>query len=432
MTTFDEILPRLNGVFAEYAAAIEIIGPILINRDLNGRVRLLVEERVHRNLDASVVLDEIAAAVSERLGPHAPPPQQLILFEDSLDDALSGHRAIPLEGVRGVQMVDRLATESNWASIADPTTGPARVVFYSIKGGVGRSTALAAAAWYLAESGRRVLVIDMDLESPGLSTSLLPTDRRPRFGVADWLVEDLVDNGDAVFEDLAATSLLSRDGEIRVVPAHGVAPGDYIAKLGRVWMPKMSEQGREGWPGRAGRLLIRLEERWTPDVVLIDSRAGIDEVAAACVTDLAATSVLLFAVEGQQTWSGYDILFQAWLRSGVAAAIRERLQVVGAMMPDIGRPSYLEALTESAWESFRGALYDEVPAGQVAGDQVWSFDLGDLDAPHHPWPIEWHRGFAAVRSLHDRLSAIDREAVDLVFGRFLRSLDNVIDNRGMR
>ena len=36
MTTFDQILPRVAEVLRDYAEMIPTIGPILINRDLNG------------------------------------------------------------------------------------------------------------------------------------------------------------------------------------------------------------------------------------------------------------------------------------------------------------------------------------------------------------------------------------------------------------
>src|ERR1700759_1586101 len=42
------------------------------------------------------------------------------------------------------------------------------VTFYSYKGGTGRTMAVANTAWLLASNGLRVLVIDWDLESPGL------------------------------------------------------------------------------------------------------------------------------------------------------------------------------------------------------------------------------------------------------------------------
>lgn len=42
------------------------------------------------------------------------------------------------------------------------------ITFYSYKGGTGRSLAVANVAWILADSGKKVLVIDWDLEAPGL------------------------------------------------------------------------------------------------------------------------------------------------------------------------------------------------------------------------------------------------------------------------
>jgi MinD-like ATPase involved in chromosome partitioning or flagellar assembly len=43
------------------------------------------------------------------------------------------------------------------------------ITFYSYKGGVGRTMALANVAWRLAEKGKRIGIIDLDLEAPGLS-----------------------------------------------------------------------------------------------------------------------------------------------------------------------------------------------------------------------------------------------------------------------
>ena len=354
----------------------------------------------------------------DSLSPHAYLPEHAVLWETDPDALLSGQTSFPLETCPDIRVVDRLAVEGDWAHIAPVSTATPRVVFFSIKGGVGRSSALAAVAWALAEQGKRVLVLDLDLESPGLSTSLLPDDRRPTKGIADWLVEDLVDNGDAVLDDMWAASTLSREGDISVVPAHGGDPGEYIAKLGRVWMPKLDANGRrEAWPERLRRLLHVLEEKLKPDAVLIDSRAGIDEVASACITSLGASLILLFAFDGDQTWSGYRIIFQHWLKTNSVRMIRERLQVVGAMVPETGGADYLEGLRDSAWNAFVEKLYDEVPAGaEPALADSWSFDQGDESAPHAPWPIRWNRGFAAVRSLHDRLDGIDRQEIMSVFG----------------
>lgn len=423
MTTFDEILPIASKVLQTHSALMAKLDWLVINRDLNGRVRLIAPESIEADNALRSRVIALYRELAERIAPHAYPADAGILFETDPDSACQGAATIPLEGHAKVWMADRLATEGNWAKIAPATEGAPRIVFFSIKGGVGRSTALAASAWWLAQAGKRVLVLDLDLESPGLSSSLLPPDRQPMFGITDWLVEDLVDNADAVFDSLIATSDLSHDGEIFIVPAHGADPGEYVAKLGRVWMPKIhTGGGRESWSSRLLRLLQALEGRIRPDVVLIDSRAGIDEVASACVTDLGANLVLLFALEGSQTWSGYRILFEHWRRAGVAESVRERLQLVAATTPDTeARLNYLETLRENGYDLFAASLYDEIQAGEAVGDR-WHFEPADDTAPHAPWEVRWHPSLAGLRSLHGRLAQIDADTVRAIFGPMLAGI----------
>jgi len=66
-----------------------------------------------------------------------------------------------------------------------------RVTFYSYKGGVGRTLALLNVAALLAEHGRRVLIVDLDLEAPGfgLSSMTRPAEQRDaQPGVSDFLL----------------------------------------------------------------------------------------------------------------------------------------------------------------------------------------------------------------------------------------------------
>ncbi len=427
MITFDRILPAIRDVLNSLQSDVKKLGPIIVNRDLNSRVRVIVNETVRGQTEAISALQQ---ALSNCLGAHGHPPERLVLFESDLEMVKQGAPNYPFEGFDDVTVVDRLAGETDWAKIAPITPRPVRIVFYSIKGGVGRSTASAVAAWSLAQSGKRVMVLDLDLESPGLSSSLLPDERRPDYGITDWLVEDLVNNGAAVFEHMVAGSDLSHDGEIYVVPAHGNDPGEYIPKLGRVWMPKVNDQGlRESWSMRLNRLLIELEEKWRPDVLLIDSRAGIDEVASACITDLGAKGVLLFSIDGEQTWSGYSILFRHWHRTGVVRDIRERLQLVGAMVPEVNGVEYLDGLRERSWTAFAEELYDEVPAGESA-DTYFSFDPADENAPHYPWPIRWHRGFAALQSIHSRFQRIDEGELKAIFGPLVAGVHAIVGDEG--
>lgn len=430
MTTFDQILPRIGELLRQHESVLMALGPIIINRDLNGRVRLIVSESVRNHSTTLLALHDLTEALVSQLGRHAWPADQAVLYADDLTQVCAGAFTFALDGFDNVQVIDRLATEGNWGEIAPLTTGAPRAVFFSIKGGVGRSTALAASAWALAQAGKRVLVLDLDLESPGLSSALLPNERRPAFGIADWLVEDLVNNGDAVFDDMTATSTLSHDGDIYVVPAHGRDAGEYVAKLGRVWMPKVDLNGQQqSWSQRLGRLIDALEQRWQPDVILIDSRAGIDEVASSCVTDLGAGLVLLFAIDGEQTWSGYHILFRHWNRAGVARDIRERLQIVGAMIPELDTVEYFSAIRQRAADLFTDELYDEIPPGD-ATSEYWNFTEADEGAPHYPWAIRWNRGFAALRSLHSRLEAVDEMEITAIFGPLIDGVQRATTRKG--
>src|ERR1700733_876245 len=48
------------------------------------------------------------------------------------------------------------------------------ITFYSYKGGTGRTMLLVNVAWIIASNGYKVLVVDWDLEAPGLHLYLRP------------------------------------------------------------------------------------------------------------------------------------------------------------------------------------------------------------------------------------------------------------------
>lgn len=445
--TFDLIMPKVHDWLQRYSDQLEGLLTndddwLLINRDLNGRVRLVLPVRFEESKNR-LQWENLASNLMQLLGKHAYAKDTGILFDSNRDQALNGATSYPIDGLSKIWMVDRLATEANWASIEPETNGVPRIIFFSIKGGVGRSTALAATAWHLAQKGKRVLVLDLDLESPGLSSALLPSDRQPMYGITDWLIEDLVDNQDIILESMVAASNLSHDGEIHVVPAHGADHGEYIAKLSRVWMPKYKLDGTsEEWSSRLSRLLEKLEDKIQPDIILIDSRSGIDEIASACITKLGATLILLFSLEGQQTWNGYRMLFEQWQRAGVTQQIRERLQIVGAIVPELSRIEYLTALREHSYEVFLSTLYDEIApikAGNVEGtwqvgplSEGWNFDEAAEGAPHNPWAVSWHRSFAGILSLHGRLTTIDSQEVESIFGELINGVSNIAHGKDIQ
>ena len=376
--------------------------PLYLVRNLFGKVHVSAPEAVEADESCRDALGRLAKKLGEALGAHGHSSgDAVLLVEPALLDEL-GETVQEIDGLDKVYWVDLLMTGGDWWTVsprdaAPPPGGPRRCTLFSVKGGVGRSTTAAVLAWRLARAGERVLVVDLDLESPGLSSAVLDPRTQPDFGVADWFVEDLVGQGERVVEAMTAEPSWSRDfdGEVRIAPAHGRQPGEYLAKLGRVYM------GRDGksWGRRLVEMLSRLEERHEPTFVLLESRSGLHDVAAAAVTDLGA-DVLLFATDSESTWTDYGILFRHWRNRGLATAIRERLSIASALTPELDTERYLQGFRQRAWDLFRDHLYDEVDSSSRPGDE-FSFGLDADDAPHRPAPILWNRGLAAGASLRD-------------------------------
>ena len=400
---------------------------IYLVRNLFGKVRISVSDRFEGDDARCADLRRLAGRLSAELGAHGHPPERGVLFVS--DDLLETLRrtAQPVEGFASVFWEDRLVTGNDWWTVGDARAeGRAqRWTLFSVKGGVGRSTTAAVLAWHLARKGERVLVVDLDLESPGLSSAVLDPSAQPEFGVADWFVEDLVGQGGRVIEDMTAAPAWAQasDGAVRVAPAHGRKPGEYLAKLGRVHVDRADDP----WIARLERLLTDLEARFEPDFVLVESRSGLHDVAAATVTDIGA-DVLLFATDSEIHWTGYGMLFDHWRRDRrLATAIRDRLSIVSALTPHVETEAYLQRFQERSWDLFQDRLYDSDDPADDAGEAFW-FNQTDDEAPHSAMPIHWTRGLAAGTSLRN----LERTTVKIAYEDFLDRFDRLagLDDRG--
>lgn len=416
---FDDIWKHIVDVVGALDPIPEGIDGIYLVRNLYGQVSVSVSDTLEDDQACRVALDRLAAGLREALGAHAAPKETAILFVPA--SLLANVRGVGREVRPRVHLVDRLVTAGDWWTVGESgASGRAvRCTLYSVKGGVGRSTTAAVLAWHLARDGQRVLVVDLDLESPGLSSALLEPERRPDFGVADWFVEALVGQDEHVLERMTAAPRWAQDfdGDVHVVPAHGREAGEYLAKLGRVHM----DAADDPWTARLGRLLDRLETAVEPDVVVLESRSGLHDIAAATVMDLGA-HVLLFATDSESNWTDYRVLFRHWQRHELAERIRERLSIVSALTPDLDTENYVQRFRERAWDLFRDHVYDEVLASDDSNS--FSFDVQEEGAPHDPLVVHWTRGLAAGASLRDLETDIDtvRAAYTSFLGRFDRLL----------
>lgn len=418
--SFDETRRRVVELFKAEGIP-HGIDRLYLVRNLFGKVRISVSAAVEDDESYRSALQRLANKLSEALGAHGHPPEDAVLFVDPAILATFDAAAEKIDDAPRVFWVDRLMTGRDWWTVGGtgPGKGAARYTLFSVKGGVGRSTTAAVLAWHLTRSGNRVLVVDLDLESPGLSSAMLDPRSQPEFGVTDWFVEELVGQGDRIIERMTAAPRWAQDleGDIRVVPAHGSDPGEYLAKLGRAYVDTHDDP----WTARLKRLLAALEARFEPTVVLLESRSGLHDIAAATVTDLDA-QVLLFAIDSESTWTDYAILFQHWQSHRLARSIRERLSIVSALTPTTDRPEYINNFREAAWNLFQN-LYDEAPS--EGSGEVFSYDLHDEDAPHNPMPVYWTLDFAAGASLRN----LDPTAVNQAYENFLKQFDKLVERR---
>ncbi len=297
---FNEVLPKVAEIISAQAFP-SIIEPLVI-RDIHGRIRIAI------NADRSDCA-EIISSLEEKLSGlgvycNTAAAGSVSFREDFFDpDSIFNSTEILQWTIpnsdTAIRVLDRQVTGQDWLIPKESSAVvPPRLVFFGIKGGVGRSTALAMLAYKLANSGKKVLLIDLDLESPGLSGLLLPQDRLADFGIVDWLIEDAVGQGDEVLRRMISVSPLSESTqkEIRVAAAMGLGDLFYLDKLSRAYADVAVDNHAESFTKRIHRLVKKLEEIEKPDVVLIDSRAGLHDLAAVSIVGLASTA-FLFATD---------------------------------------------------------------------------------------------------------------------------------------
>lgn len=326
-----------------------------------------------------------------------------------------------------VRLLDRQVIGQDWLRTRrfDEHGHPPRVVFYGLKGGVGRSSALAMLAYRLARDGKRVLLIDFDLESPGLSGLLLPQERVATYGLVDWFVEDAVGQGDEVLRDMVSLSPLAdqTQGSIRVAAAMGQGETAYLSKLARVYADTPSPTGPQTFADRMLRITRLLEAQERPDIVLIDSRAGLHDVAAVAIGSLASVA-LLFATDAEQNWQGYRQLFNHWhQRPAVLRQVRERIVMVQALFPESDQAERASRFVQNAWDMFRDLIYDELEPDADTPEDAFSFDLHNEDGPHFPMRVRWNARFQEFDPLLGRSAGgVDDTDIDLAFGPFIQEV----------
>lgn len=202
------------------------------------------------------------------------------------------------------------ANPQNQNSITSPRTPhlPRTVTFYSYKGGVGRTTALAHVAWILVMRGRKVVAVDLDLEAPGLST-VFDLSPKPQYGIVDYFYErayspENVDYGIPITQIFGEVRIPDATGRLFVVPA-GNLDLEYVTKVDDLRATTVFEDGGNLWSTFKSEIIEQIE----PDILLIDSRTGINQWGALSLLH-AADEAIIFLFPNEQNRQGIDLLIR--------------------------------------------------------------------------------------------------------------------------
>ena len=190
------------------------------------------------------------------------------------------------------------------------------ITFYSYKGGTGRSMALANTACLLSRDGYRVLMIDWDMEAPGL-----PKYFRPYLPTKNHL-RGLID-----FMEMADAQLppMEYDGEDEAALSKVFEKlGEYLTPIqhlpeakGELFLLKSGDESSENYPVQIShfdweKFFYKIRGFFTHfarylakefDYVLIDSRTGHTDTGGICTTMMPEKLVLVFT-PNRQSYEG--------------------------------------------------------------------------------------------------------------------------------
>ncbi len=340
MIRFDDSLPKFVNVIFEQLGQ-ETLSTGVVLRDSTGRLAFFASSELDQE-----TIKALSLRLRDELGPYARMDRVVAGVKDyGAERVLSDPSALLIvSGENRFRLIDHRLVGADWLRAPVPAAlPPPRLVFASLKGGVGRSTALAVAASNLASHGLRVLAIDLDMEAPGLGPMLLDKGTLPDFGLLDALVENSLSGLDDTFlADLVGPSALSgRVGRIDVIPVLGRRslsnPADVLAKIARAYTEDVDLQGAVATVLDQIRSLVdSFSDPSRYDVILVDSRAGLHETTASALMGLGA-EVFLFGLDEPQTMQGFRVLLSHLARfvdpDGPAPEWLSRLTLVQGKAP---------------------------------------------------------------------------------------------------
>lgn len=199
------------------------------------------------------------------------------------------------------------------------------ITFYSYKGGVGRSLALANIAVCLAKWGHQVLCVDWDLEAPGLHAYF--PNSGGRVSRQSGLLDMITAHGKQSKVDWREYITKVRVGRERIqlsLMSAGRDDGDYKSRLHALNWDHLYEKRR------FGSFLEKMRDEWKSryDFILIDSRTGVSDIGGITTIQLPDIVALMFTANEQSIAGSLDIAKTAHAQRRALTVDRSDLVIV--------------------------------------------------------------------------------------------------------
>lgn len=388
---------------------------ITIVRDVAGRIRLIVEMKsgiaIEGRAECQSVEDELKLKLGNYFGGveflriKETPSDKIIL---NLINTTRQGREVPAGSLCSRwYLLERRLSKNSWFEKQNPpwplptSQEPAPLIasFYSFKGGVGRTTALAATAINLSRAGKRVVIIDLDIEAPGLGSLM---QGRTTYGALDYLLEHPVlgkaETLDPYFSLQTAQTLIMSGEAIRVMPA-GVLNEDYIEKLSRLNFLTQQQDDGGSVASALHDLLLQCRDAFGADYILLDARAGLYDTGGLALHGMSHVNVL-FGRDSPQSHEGYSLILPELGRLNAQQGEDAPLCLpVHAFAPPAGDQN-----REMEIERFRSAIYDFFVENYYPNEDNIP-DINDSEAEHFPSVLSWNSSLVRFTDLADVVDA---------------------------
>lgn len=294
------------------------------------------------------------------------------------------------------------------------------VTFYSYKGGVGRTMALANVAWRLADKqGQRVLVVDWDLEAPGLHAfwGLTSDEITQSRGVLDFLLDwrDAIRARAPGPPDVRRSILpitrrphAPRFGQLSLLMA-GRLDNNFDARLASFNWRDFYEKDR------GAKAVETLREQITRDfdIVLVDSRTGLTDTGGICTIQL-PDAVILLTAPNEQSFRGIERVAQ-----GIVAA--PSTQRGGRDIPHLWLAPARISIVEEGYLAEEWYRKYEPDFQRGMADGLWQklHHRAGLRSYEIPFRARWSFG---EQLLHDASGVPDKEILAQSYERLAETL----------